>query len=79
MLFFAGPAHVGQSSTYRVTSTISTQATSKVSTLILTWTAPARLYARLSGDGPATAVSITRGSDGALSVRCEGLTLHRAA
>jgi hypothetical protein len=68
MLFFAGPAHVGQSFTYRVTSSVSTQATPKVSTLILNWTAPTRIYARLSGDGPATAVSITRSDDGTLSV-----------
>jgi hypothetical protein len=68
MMLFAGPAHVGQSYTYRVTGTLSTQATPKVSTLILTWTAPTRLYARLSDSGAATAVSITRDSDGALSV-----------
>jgi hypothetical protein len=67
MLFFAGPAHVGQSVTYRVTGTISTQAMPKVSTLVLTWTAPTRLYARLSGSGSAAAVSITRAADGTLS------------
>jgi hypothetical protein len=68
MLLFAGPAHVGQSSTYRVTGTLSTQATPKVSTLILTWTAPTRLYARVANGESATAVSIVRDSDGILSV-----------
>jgi uncharacterized membrane protein YgcG len=67
MLLFAGPAHVGQSLTYRVTGTLSTQAAPTVSTLILNWTAPTRLYARLSEGNP-TAVSIVRDSQGILSV-----------
>ena len=68
MLLFAGPAHIGQSLTYRVTTTMSAQAAPKVSTLILTWTAPARLYARIPGGDPAGAVSIARAGDGTLSV-----------
>lgn len=71
MLFFAGPAHVGQSFTYRVTGTLSTQATPSVSTLILTWSAPTRLYARLASGDPA-AVSIVRDSNGTLSVATPG-------
>jgi hypothetical protein len=68
MLFFAGPAQVGQSFTYRVTGTVSTQATPEVYTLVLSWTAPKRLYARLSGSDPTAAVSITRAGNGTLSV-----------
>ncbi|HUA09661.1 MAG TPA: hypothetical protein VMA98_10325 [Candidatus Acidoferrales bacterium] len=68
MLFFAGPAHAGQSFTYRVTTTLSTQASPAVSTLVLTWAAPARIYARISGDGSAPAIDITRAGDGTLSV-----------
>jgi hypothetical protein len=72
MLFFAGPAHVGQSFTYHITGTLSTQAAPNVSTLVLTWTAPTRLYARLSGSGDTAAVSITRADNGMLSVPTSG-------
>ncbi len=68
MLFFAGPAQVGQSVTYQITGTISTQAAPRVSKLVLTWTAPTRLYARLVGSGASAAVSVTRAGDGMLSV-----------
>jgi hypothetical protein len=68
MLFFAGPAQVGQTVSYRITGTLSTQAAPRVSTLVLTWTAPTRLYARLTGSGPSAAVSITRAGDGMLSI-----------
>lgn len=68
MLFFAGPAQVGQTVTYQITGSLSTQATPTISKLVLTWTAPTRLYARLIGSGPSAAVSITRAGDGALSV-----------
>ncbi|HTU71339.1 MAG TPA: hypothetical protein VMF11_13600 [Candidatus Baltobacteraceae bacterium] len=68
MLFFAGPAHVGQSITYRVTTTVSAQATPSASTLLLNWAAPTRLYARLLSNGTATAVMVTRGDDGTLSL-----------
>ena len=67
MPLFAGPAHVGQSFTYRITSVVS-QAAPNVSTLVLTWTAPTHLYARLSGNGATATVSITRADDGTLAV-----------
>lgn len=68
MLLFAGPAQVGQSVTYQITGALSTQAAPRVSKLVLTWTAPTRLYARLDGSGPSAVVSITRAGDGMLSV-----------
>lgn len=67
--FFAGPAHVGERVTYRVSTTMGApQATPNVSTLVITWTTGARLFARLSTSLPGAAVAVARNGDGTLSV-----------
>jgi len=67
--FFAGPAHVGERVTYQVTTTMGAPpATPNVSTLVITWTTGARLFARLSAGLPGAAVAVARNGDGTLSV-----------
>lgn len=66
--FFAGPAKAGDSVTYRIATTLDAQSAPSVSTIVLTWKAPAKLYARLVGSTPATALAVTRSVDGQLSV-----------
>gem|GEM_PF-5836785 len=66
--FFAGPAHAGQSVTYRVTHTVGSQQTPNVSTLVITWTSATQLFARLSGSAPNAAVAVMRSNGGPLSI-----------
>jgi hypothetical protein len=65
--YFAGPAHSGESVTYRVTTTMGAQETPNVSTLVITWTPAARMFARLSG-APGAAVLVNRENDGSLAL-----------
>jgi hypothetical protein len=65
--FFAGPAKVGDSVTYRVSTAMSAAQAPDVSTIVITWKAPARVYARLSGSSVA-AIAVTRTVGGGLSV-----------
>ena len=46
---FAGPAEAGDSVTYRVSKTMGATQAPDVWTLVITWKAPAKLYARLAG------------------------------
>ena len=64
---FAGPAKVGDSVTYRVSKTMGATQAPDVSTLVITWKAPAKLYARLAGS-PVAALTVTRSADGQLSL-----------
>jgi len=66
--FFAGPAKVGDSVTYRIATTLDAQSAPSVSTIVLTWKAPAKLYARLAGGTSAGVVAVTRSGDGQLSL-----------
>ena len=67
--FFAGPAQVGEHVTYQVSTTMgAAPATPNVSTLVITWTAGTRLFARFSNSSPGSAVVLTRNGDGTLSV-----------
>ncbi len=65
--FFAGPAQAGDSVTYRVSTTMSAAQAPDVSTIVVTWKAPAKLYARLAGS-TAAALTVTRAADGQLSL-----------
>jgi uncharacterized membrane protein YgcG len=65
--FFAGPAKVGDSVTYRVSTAMSATQAPDVSTIVITWKAPAKEYARLGGTTVA-ALAVTRSADGQLSV-----------
>lgn len=65
--YFAGPAKVGDSVTYRVSTAMSAAQAPNVSTIVVTWRAPAKLYARLAGSTVA-ALTVTRAADGQLSV-----------
>jgi uncharacterized membrane protein YgcG len=67
-VLFAGPAQVGQSVTYRITRSMAAQETPDVSTVVITWKTPARLFARVSSSNPSVAVIVTRGNDGKLSI-----------
>src|ERR1700722_18336841 len=71
--YFAGPAHVGESATYRVTTTTGAgpQETPNVNVIVITKTA-ARLYARLAQSVPASSVVVTRGADGKLATLAPG-------
>ena len=67
--FFAGPAHAGDRVTYQVSTTMgAAPATPNVSTLLITSTTGARLFARLLGSAPGSAVALMRNGDGTLSV-----------
>ena len=65
--FFAGPAKVGDSVTYRVSTAMSAAQAPDVSTIVITWEAPAKVYARLGGSTVA-ALAVTRSVGGELSV-----------
>jgi uncharacterized membrane protein YgcG len=65
--YFAGPARSGESVTYRVTTTMGAQETPNVSTLVITWTPAAHMFARLAGASGA-AVLVNRENDGSLSL-----------
>ncbi len=66
--FFAGPVKAGDSVTYRISTTMSAQSAPNVSTIVVTWKAPAKLYARLLGETSAGALAVTRAADGQLSL-----------
>ncbi len=66
-VLFAGPAKVGDSVTYRVSKTMAATQAPDVSTIVITWRGPAKLYARLAG-GSAAALTVTRTADGQLSL-----------
>ncbi|HTV91657.1 MAG TPA: hypothetical protein VMG98_02980 [Verrucomicrobiae bacterium] len=72
--FFAGPAKVGDSVTYRVTTTIGAQTAPNVATIAVTWSAPAKLYARVAGSTSQAALAVTRAPDGQLSVASPSAT-----
>jgi hypothetical protein len=66
--FFAGPAKVGDSVTYRISTTMSAAQTAPdVSTIVLSWKAPAKFYARLAASNAAPALAVTRAADGQLA------------
>ena len=65
--FFAGPAKVGDSVTYRVSRTMDATQAPDVSTIVVTWKAPAKLYARLEGS-TAAALAVARAADSQLSL-----------
>jgi hypothetical protein len=66
--FFAGPAKVGDSVTYRIGTTMSAaQSAPDISTIVISWKAPAKLYARLAASN-AAALAVTRAADGQLAI-----------
>lgn len=66
--FFAGPAKVGDSVTFRVSRTMDATQAPDVATIVVTWKAPAKLYARLEGSTVAAALAVTRAADSQLSL-----------
>jgi len=67
--FFAGPAHVGDTVTYRVTTTTgAAQETPNVNTVVVTWKTASRVYARLVNGSPGSAVIVTRDGSGRLTM-----------
>jgi hypothetical protein len=67
--FFAGPAKVGDSVTYRVATTMTAaQSAPDVSTVVLSWKAPAKFYARVAASNAAAALMVTRAADGQLAL-----------
>ena len=64
---FAGPAKVGDSVTYRVSTALSATQAPTDSTIVISWKGPSKLYARLAG-GTTTALTVTRTADGQLSL-----------
>lgn len=65
--FFAGPAKAGDTVTYRVSTALTAGQPPQVSTLVVSWKGPAKLYARLAGSTVA-ALAVTRAVDGQLSL-----------
>jgi hypothetical protein len=68
-----GPGRVGQTVSYRITTTNSAegsqQSTPQAATVAITWRTATRFLARLGSDSPDAAPSVlTRGSDGALAI-----------